>query len=39
MRNSKDLFQSFGFDSQPVLIGLMIFQVLIFVHMFYHSSF
>lgn len=29
MRNSSDLFQSFGFDTQPVLIGLIIFQVLI----------
>ncbi|XP_073101503.1 CAAX prenyl protease 1 homolog isoform X2 [Elaeis guineensis] len=27
VRNSKDLFQSFGFDTQPVLIGLIIFQV------------
>ncbi|KAL8554245.1 hypothetical protein ACS0TY_002447 [Phlomoides rotata] len=26
IRNSKDLFQSFGFDTQPVLIGLIIFQ-------------
>lgn len=26
VRNSKDLFQSFGFDTQPVLIGLVIFQ-------------
>ncbi|KAH0465831.1 hypothetical protein IEQ34_005934 [Dendrobium chrysotoxum] len=26
VRNSKDLFQSFGFDTQPVLIGLLIFQ-------------
>ncbi|CAA6673732.1 unnamed protein product [Spirodela intermedia] len=26
VRNSKDLFRSFGFDTQPVLIGLMIFQ-------------
>ncbi|PSS26311.1 CAAX prenyl protease [Actinidia chinensis var. chinensis] len=26
VRNSKDLFQSFGFDTQPVLIGLIIFQ-------------
>ncbi|KAG1362371.1 hypothetical protein COCNU_10G005900 [Cocos nucifera] len=26
VRNSKDLFQSFGFDAQPVLIGLVIFQ-------------
>ncbi|GAB2271745.1 CAAX prenyl protease 1 [Dionaea muscipula] len=26
VRNSRDLFQSFGFDSQPVLIGLIIFQ-------------
>ena len=28
VRNSKDLFQSFGFDTQPVLIGLIIFQVI-----------
>lgn len=28
VRNSSDLFQSFGFDTQPVLIGLIIFQVL-----------
>lgn len=27
VRNSKDLFQSFGFDTQPVLIGLILFQV------------
>ncbi|KAG5565890.1 hypothetical protein RHGRI_001716 [Rhododendron griersonianum] len=26
VRNSKDLFHSFGFDTQPVLIGLIIFQ-------------
>ncbi|XWS46138.1 hypothetical protein CRYUN_Cryun14cG0038000 [Craigia yunnanensis] len=26
VRNSTDLFQSFGFDTQPVLIGLIIFQ-------------
>ncbi|XP_073001231.1 CAAX prenyl protease 1 homolog [Typha latifolia] len=26
VRNSKDLFQSFGFGSQPVIIGLYIFQ-------------
>ncbi|PIM99793.1 Metalloprotease [Handroanthus impetiginosus] len=26
VRNSKDLFQSFGFDTQPVLIGLVLFQ-------------
>ncbi|CAD5174619.1 CAAX prenyl protease 1 homolog isoform X1 [Musa acuminata AAA Group] len=26
VRNSKDLFESFGFDSQPILIGLIIFQ-------------
>ncbi|XP_074326472.1 CAAX prenyl protease 1 homolog isoform X2 [Apium graveolens] len=26
VRNSKDLFQSFGFDTQPVLIGLFLFQ-------------
>jgi STE24 endopeptidase len=26
VRNSKDLFQSFGFDAQPVVIGLIIFQ-------------
>ncbi|XP_058086987.1 CAAX prenyl protease 1 homolog [Magnolia sinica] len=26
VRNSKDLFLSFGFDTQPVLIGLIIFQ-------------
>lgn len=26
VRNSKDLFQSFGFDTQPVLIGFIIFQ-------------
>lgn len=26
VRNSGDLFQSFGFDTQPVLIGLIIFQ-------------
>ncbi|XP_042496371.1 CAAX prenyl protease 1 homolog isoform X6 [Macadamia integrifolia] len=25
-RNSKDLFRSFGFDTQPVLIGLIIFE-------------
>ncbi|CAL1398866.1 unnamed protein product [Linum trigynum] len=29
VRNSTDLFRSFGFDSQPVLIGLMIFQHII----------
>lgn len=27
VRNSSDLFRSFGFDTQPVLIGLIIFQV------------
>ena len=27
MRNSTDLYRSFGFDTQPVLIGLIIFQV------------
>lgn len=43
MRNSKDLFLSFGFDTQPVLIGLMIFQVFcstisqISMHQFYKS--
>ncbi|KAJ3694726.1 hypothetical protein LUZ60_000103 [Juncus effusus] len=26
VRNSKDLFESFGFDTQPVIIGLIIFQ-------------
>jgi STE24 endopeptidase len=26
VRNSKDLYQSFGFDTQPVIIGLIIFQ-------------
>ncbi|KAI9181651.1 hypothetical protein LWI28_017173 [Acer negundo] len=26
VRNSTDLFQSFGFDTQPVIIGLIIFQ-------------
>ncbi|KAJ4956960.1 hypothetical protein NE237_013743 [Protea cynaroides] len=26
VRNSKELFQSFGFDTQPVLIGLILFQ-------------
>jgi STE24 endopeptidase len=26
VRNSTDLFQSFGFDTQPVLIGLILFQ-------------
>jgi len=26
VRNSKDLFESFGFQSQPVLVGLLIFQ-------------
>ncbi|KAJ6818164.1 CAAX prenyl protease 1-like protein [Iris pallida] len=26
VRNSKDLFQSFGFETQPILIGLIIFQ-------------
>ncbi|WOL06287.1 CAAX prenyl protease [Canna indica] len=26
VRNSKDLFESFGFDTQPILIGLIIFQ-------------
>lgn len=26
VRNSKDLFQSFGFETQPVLVGLIIFQ-------------
>ncbi|XP_057979826.1 CAAX prenyl protease 1 homolog [Malania oleifera] len=26
VRNTKDLFESFGFDTQPVLIGLIIFQ-------------
>lgn len=26
VRNSKDLFQSFGFETQPVLVGLLIFQ-------------
>jgi hypothetical protein len=33
VRNSKDLFESFGFEDQPVIIGLIIFQVclLIFV--------
>jgi hypothetical protein len=29
VRNSTDLFRSFGFDTQPVLIGLIIFQVLL----------
>ncbi|CAN1160062.1 CAAX prenyl protease 1 homolog [Linum perenne] len=29
VRNSTDLFRSFGFDSQPVLIGLIIFQHII----------
>jgi hypothetical protein len=27
VRNSKDLFESFGFDDQPVIIGLIIFMV------------
>lgn len=27
VRNSKDLFESFGFEDQPVIIGLIIFQV------------
>lgn len=27
VRNNSDLFRSFGFDTQPVLIGLIIFQV------------
>lgn len=27
VRNSKELFESFGFDTQPVLIGLILFQV------------
>lgn len=27
MRNSKDLFESFGFEDQPIIIGLIIFQV------------
>lgn len=27
VRNSKDLFHSFGFDSQPVIVGFIIFQV------------
>ena len=26
VRNSKDLFESFGFQTQPVLVGLLIFQ-------------
>ena len=30
VRNSTDLFRSFGFDTQPVLIGLIIFQVCLF---------
>ncbi|RHN61101.1 putative ste24 endopeptidase [Medicago truncatula] len=28
VRNSTDLFQCFGFDTQPVLIGLILFQML-----------
>jgi hypothetical protein len=27
VRNSKDLFESFGFEDQPIIIGLIIFQV------------
>ena len=27
VRNSKDLFQSFGFEDQPIITGLIIFQV------------
>jgi hypothetical protein len=27
VRNSKDLFESFGFKDQPIIIGLIIFQV------------
>jgi hypothetical protein len=42
VRNSKDLFESFGFDDQPIIIGLIIFQVF-FEHIFcnncYHSIF
>ncbi|TKY63970.1 CAAX prenyl protease 1-like [Spatholobus suberectus] len=36
VRNSTDLFRSFGFDTQPVLIGLIIFQhtVIPFQHLF-----
>ena len=29
VRNSKELFESFGFQTQPVLIGLILFQVCI----------
>lgn len=35
MRNSKDLYESFGFDTQPILIGLIIFQVSFLCIMFY----
>jgi hypothetical protein len=34
VRNSKDLFESFGFDGQPVIIGLIIFMVC-YVHVFF----
>jgi hypothetical protein len=37
-RNSSDLFQSFGFDTQPVPIGLIIFQVLINETNTYHQE-
>jgi hypothetical protein len=36
VRNSKDLFESFGFDSQPVIIGLIIFMVC-YAHIFFLS--
>jgi hypothetical protein len=38
VRNSSDLFQSFGFDTQPVLISLIIFQVLINETNTYHQE-
>jgi len=37
-RNSSDLFQSFGFDTQQVPIGLIIFQVLINETNAYHQE-
>jgi len=42
VRNSTDLFQSFRFDTDPVLIGLVLFQVLlnIMVYLdFYFSAY
>ena len=35
VRNSKDLFLSFGFDSQPVIIGFIIFQVFFYFVAFF----